>query len=93
MQPVMEISEESRVPKKSPRPLPEVCTHRRSARALEHEVRAIDAHDLGRGVAVLAHVAHDRKLIRRDTSLAVTTQDGMRIERIHVRVATACERL
>ena len=93
MQPMMEISEESRVPKKSPRPLPEVCTHRRSARALEHEVRAIDAHDLGRGVAVLTHVAHHRELIRRDIAPAVTTKDGMRIERIHVRVATACERL
>ena len=93
MQPSMEFGKEPRVPKKSPRPPREVNAHRWPTRALEHEVRAIDAHDLGCGVAVLAHVAHDGKLIRRDTSSAVTTQDGMRIERIHVRVATACERL
>jgi len=89
----MEIGEEPRVPKKSPWPPREVDAHRWPARAFEHEIRAIDIHDLGRGVAVLAHVAHDGKLIRRDIASAVTTQDGTRIERVHVRVATACERL
>ena len=93
MQPAMEICEELRVSKKRPRPPRQVYAHRRSAGALEHEVRAIGAHDLGRGVAVLTHVAHHRELIRRDIAPAVTTKDGMRIERIHVRVATACERL
>jgi hypothetical protein len=88
----MEIAEEPRVLKKSPRAPREVDAHRWTTRALEHEVCAISAHDLGRRVAVLAHVAHDRKLIRWDTPSAVTTQDGMSVERIHVRVATACER-
>ena len=87
----MKIGEEPRMSKKSPWPPREVDAHRWTARALEHEVRAIDLHDLGCGITVLAHVAHDRELIRRDTPPAVTTQDGMRIERIHVRVATACE--
>ena len=91
MQPSMEIGEEPRVPKKGPPPLREVDAHRRPARALENEIRAIDAHDLGCGVAVLANVAHDGELIRRDIALAVTTQDGTRIERVHVRVASACE--
>ena len=89
----MEIGEQPRVSKKSPRPPREVHAHRWTARALEHEVSAIDTHDPGCGVSVLPHVAHDRKLIRRDIASAVTTQDGMRIERIHVRVATARERL
>jgi len=89
----MEIGKEPRVSKKSPRPPGEVHAHRWTARALEHEVSTIDAHDLRCGVSVLAHVAHDRKLIRRDIASAVATQDGMRIERIHVRVTTACERL
>jgi len=89
----MELGEEPRVSKKRPRSPREVYAHRWTARALEHKVRAVDAHDLGRGITVLAHVAHDRELIRRNVASAVTTQDGMRIERIHVRVATARERL
>jgi len=56
----MEICEELRVSKKRPRSPREVYAHRWTARALEHKVRAVDAHDLGRGITVLAHVAHDR---------------------------------
>ena len=93
MQTSMEIGEEPRVSKQSPRTPREVYAHRWSTRSFEHEVRTIDAHDLRRGVAVLAHVPHDRKLIRRDVTPPVTTEDGTRIERVHVRVATACERL
>jgi hypothetical protein len=89
----MEIGEEARVSKKGPRPPREVDAHRWTACALEDEIRAVDAHDLGCGVAVFANVAHDGKLIRRDIASAVTTQDGTRIERVDVRVATACERL
>ena len=89
----MEIGEEPRMSKKGPRPPREVDAHRWTTRALEHEVRAFDADDLGCGITALAHVAHDRELICRDIASAVTTQDGMRIERIHVRVATARERL
>ena len=87
----MEIGKEPRVSKKSPRPTREVDAHRRPGRALEDEIRAIDAHDLGCGVAVLAHMTHDRELIRGDVTPAVTTEDGTRIERVHVRVTTACE--
>jgi hypothetical protein len=36
-------------------------------------------------------MTHDRELIRGDVTPAVTTEDGTRIERVHVRVTTACE--
>jgi hypothetical protein len=87
----MKIGEEPRVLKKRPRPAGEVDAHRWPGGAFEDELRAVDAHDLGCGVAVLAHMTHDRDLTRGDVTPTVTTQDGTRIERVHVRVATSCE--
>jgi hypothetical protein len=40
---------------------------------------------------VLAHVAHHGDLSGGDITSAVTTQDGTRIQRVHIRVATARE--
>jgi len=70
-----------------------VHAHRGPGGALEDEIRAVDAHDFGCGIAVLAQVTHDGDLTGGDVTPAVTTQDGTRIERVHVRVTTACERL
>jgi len=93
VQPPMKIGEEPRVPKDRPRPPRDVDAHRGSGGALEDEVGAFNAHDLGCGISVLAHITHHRKLVHGDIAPAITTQDGTRIERVHVRVATACERL
>jgi hypothetical protein len=76
-----------------PRSAHDVDGHRRAGRALEHEIAAVDAHDLGRRIPALAHVAHEVGLARGNVASPVATQDGPRIEREHVRVATVCERL
>jgi hypothetical protein len=88
----MKIGEPTRVAQEQPRPACEIHTHRRSGRALEDEVGSVDAHDLGRRKAALAHVTHHRDLTGGDVAAAITTQDGTRIERLQVRVTTACER-
>ena len=76
-----------------PRPAAEIHMHRRSACPLENEIRTVDPHNFGRGIVALAHIAHDRDLAGGNVAAAITTQDGTRIERVHVRVTTACERL
>ena len=93
VQPPMKVGEEARVVDERPRLSREVDAHRGPGRALEHEIRAVDAHDLGRGIAALAYVAHDSDLAGGNVSAAVATQDGSRIERVHVRVAAARYRL
>jgi len=60
---------------------------------MRNEIGATDAHDVRRRISVLAHVPHEGDLAGRHVALAVTTQDGTRIERVHIRVTTACERL
>jgi hypothetical protein len=71
----------------------EIGAHGRARRALQDQIGAVHAHDLRRGVATLAHVTHHDHFGVGDIAAAVPTQDGTRIERVHVRVATACERL
>lgn len=88
----MEIGKESRVSDQSSRPPCDVDAHRWPAGALEDEIRAVDTNDLWCGVTALAHIAHDRRLTCRNVALALTTQDGTRIERVHVRVTTGRER-
>ena len=61
------------------------------SRAVVRIGHADRAEPLGRGIAALAEVAHDRDLARGNVAVAITTQDGTRIERVHVRVTTACE--
>lgn len=60
-------------------------------RALEDEVGAVDSYDFGCHVAALAHVTHDRDLAVGDVTPAITTEDGTRIERVHVRLAPSCQ--
>lgn len=74
-----------------PRPTRDVDAHGRPGRALEDEITAVDAYDLGRGIAAFAHVAHEGHLALGNVAAAIATEDGTRIERVHVRVATACE--
>ena len=93
MEPVVQLGEETRVTQEHPGSAREVDTHRRPGRALEDEIGARGAQHLGRGVAVLADVPHDRDLTSGDVAPAVTTQDGTRIERVHIRVTTARERV
>jgi hypothetical protein len=89
----LQLGEQTRVVNESPRPTREVDAHRWAGRALEDQICAIDAHDLGRGIAAFANVTHDGDLAGRHVVPAETTQDGTRIERVHVRVTAACERL
>ena len=89
----VQIGEKPRVAEEHPWPAREIHAHRGSGRALKDEVRAVDANDLWCGIAPLAHVPHHCELARRNVAAAVTTQDGTRIERVHVRVTAACEEL
>jgi hypothetical protein len=89
----VKVCEKPRVAEEQPRSAREIHAHRGSGRALEDEIRAVDANYLWCGIAPLAHVPHHVELARRDVTPAVTTQDGTRIERVHVRITTACEKL
>ena len=89
----VQIGEKPRVADEHPRPAREVDAHRGSGRALEDEIRAVDANDLWRGIAALAYVTHDIDFAGGDVTATVATQDGTRIERVHVRVTAACEKL
>lgn len=84
----VQIREQPRVTDEGPAAAREVGPHRRSRRALEDEIGAVNADDVRCGIAALADVAHDGDFAGGHVVLAVTTQDGTRIERLHVRVTT-----